>query len=363
MLQDIDLRELADMRGNGRDFVSFYFPTHEGFDSLKGRIRQLRHLMEDDPDEAEHFDLTVERLRKLVEDNPTDAESLCVFGCDLLEFACGYPISLPVAPEVHVGPSPYIRPLAELQDEYQTFAVLACSNESTRIYLVTNETAELEERVKGDIKNRVRKGGWSQKRYARRRENQLHHYGEEIAEELIDLVRNNDIERIVLAGSEETMNEIEEHLPPQIAKLVIDKRRFDLHRGEEELIDDVYDAYFEQEREEEHELWDRIKGEYKRHGLAAVGATEVLDALKQGRVEELIVTRDARVKGTQCRDCETIVEGTPDACANCGSDSVFEVDLIDELTKQAEQTSAHTEYSDEIPGLTKAGHIAALLRW
>lgn len=363
MLQDINLRELAELQGNGRDFVSVYFPVSDGFDSLKGRFRNLRHLLEDDSDEAEHFDLTVKRMRELVEGHPTQAESLCVFGCELLEFARAYPISLPVNSEVHVGPSPYIRPLAELQDEYQTFAVVACSNKDTRIFLVTNETAELEDRVKGDIKNHVRKGGWSQKRYARRRENQLHHYGEEIADALTDLLKTKQVTRVILSGSAETMNQIESDLPPHIAKLIIDKRRFDLHRSEDELIDDVYHAYFEQEREEEQQLWDRIKGEYKRHGLAAVGPGEVLEAFQQGRVEELLVTRNAQVKGTQCRDCEEVVHGTPDTCQNCGSKSVFELDLIDELTKRAELTGAHTEYSDEISGLTSAGHIAAFLRW
>jgi hypothetical protein len=49
MLQNIDLRELAELRGNGRDFVSVYFPTDQGLDSLKGA------------DEAEHFELTMER--------------------------------------------------------------------------------------------------------------------------------------------------------------------------------------------------------------------------------------------------------------------------------------------------------------
>ncbi len=363
MLQDINLRELADMRGNGRDFVSIYFPTAEGLDSLKGRLRNLRHLLEDERDEAEHFEVTLQRIRRLIEDHPTDAQSLCAFGCDLLDFARGYPISMAVRSEVHVGPSPYIRPLAELQDEYQTFAVVACNNKSTRIYLVTNETAELEERVKGDVKNRVHKGGWSQKRYAHRREQQLHHYGNEVAEVLADLVRKNGIERVILAGSEETMNEIEGDLEPFVAQRIVGKRRFDLHRGEDELIDDVYQAYFELEREQELHLWERIKGEYKRHGLAAVGPTDVLDAFRLGQVEELLVDRGAQVKGTQCRDCEAVIEGSPQNCPSCGSRSVFELDLIDELTKQAELTSAQVEYSEAIPGLAKAGHVAALLRW
>ena len=111
------------------------------------------------------------------------------------------------------------------------------------------------------------------------------------------------------------------------------------------------------------EAKDRLVDEYKRHGLAAVGATAVLEALQQGRADTLIVTRDAQLKGTSCRDCQHVAHGTPQNCQKCGAKSVFELDLIDEFNRQAELTGARVEFSDAIPGLTKAGHVAALLRY
>ena len=363
MLQDIDLRELAGMTGNGRDFVSVYYHGPDGLDSLKDRERNLRALLEDDPEEAEHFELSVQLIRDLLDDQPSKAEGVCVFACAVLDFVRGYPLEMPVPREMVVGPAPYIRPLAELQDEYQTFAVVACSNDATAIYLVTNESIDEEERIRGGVKNHVRKGGWSQKRYARRRENQLHHYAQEAAEALEDLVRRRGIGRIVLMGAEGAMNEIEDALPDAIAEKVVGKEAFDLHRGQDAVVEEAYALYFAEERDEEQRLWDRIKNEYMRHGLAAVGPTEVLAALGQGRAETVLVTRNATIRGVQCRDCETVVHGAPQTCQSCGSKSVFELDLIDVLTQQAQLTSAFVEFSDEIAGLTKARHVAALLRY
>lgn len=134
MLQDIDLRELAEMRGNGRDFVSAYFSGKQGLHSLAVRERSLRELIADNDTELELFEENLKLIRKLLEENPVDdAAGVCVFACALLDFVRGYPIHMPVPTEMHVGSSPYIRPLAELQDEYETFALVSCNNEKARI--------------------------------------------------------------------------------------------------------------------------------------------------------------------------------------------------------------------------------------
>lgn len=363
MLQEIDLRELSQMQGNGRDFVSMYFSGGEGLTALRSRERTLRAMLEDHADEAEHFDLSMRLVHELLENQDFQAPGVCIFACAVLDFIRGYPLSMPVANEIRVGASPYIRPLAELQDEYQTFALVACDNTATRIYLVTNQDVELEDKIKGGVKNHVRKGGWSQKRYSRRRDNQLQRYAGEVADALRQLVEDHAVQRIVLAGSEETMLEIEAELPKELAEKLIGKEAFDLNRSQDELIDEAYEMYFAEEIEFEKRLWDRIKNEYQRHGLAVAGPSDVLKAFGEGKVETAIVTLNAKLRGTRCRDCEHVVHGRPQNCQKCGSKSVFEVDLVDVFASQAELTSARLEFSDPISGLTKVGDVAALLRY
>jgi hypothetical protein len=75
------------------------------------------------------------------------------------------------------------------------------------------------------------------------------------------------------------------------------------------------------------------------------------------------VTRDAKIAGARCRDCENLQTGTPDKCKICGSESVFKVDLVNELVELLALTSAEADFVDPIEGLINAGDVAALLRY
>jgi uncharacterized OB-fold protein len=89
----------------------------------------------------------------------------------------------------------------------------------------------------------------------------------------------------------------------------------------------------------------------------------VLEAVSLGRVEHLIVTRDASIHGLKCRECENVFTNGRATCRFCHSKDIFPVDLINELVRLAASTSAPTEFSDPLPDLSKAGNVAALLRY
>lgn len=364
MLQDIDLRALAEVRGNGRDVISAYFHGRDGLKALAARQRKLRELLEDDPLESENFEQSMEMIRELLtEHSVAGAEGVCFFSSAVLDFVQGYPISMSVPDQLYVGPAPYIRPLAELQDEYETFALVECDNDRTRIFTVTNETADVEQAIRGGVKNHVRKGGWSQQRYERRRDMQLARYADEVVAALRHLVERHPIHRIVLIGSSETMHEIEQEMDEPLRDRLVGTERFDLDRPQQEMVERAYESYFDDERHDEQDLWQRIKSEMMRGGRAATGSEEVLQHAQTGRVEAAIVTRDAKLPAAMCRDCEAIHAGEPDSCHSCGSSNTFPIDLIDALARQLELTSARLDFADPVPGLTKAGDVAALLRY
>lgn len=267
MLQQIDLRALSKLEGPERAFVSFYFSGDEGLASLEQREKVIRAMLEDEADELHHFDESMKLMRQLIEENrgKLDSKGVCLFACWALDFAEGHPLPVEVPTMLHIGPAPYLRPLAEL--------------------------------------------------------------------------------------------------PGQLADKAISKQAIDLGNGDAALLDDAYRLYFAQEREAEAQTWDRIREAHFHGGLAVAGATRVLEAAQTGRIDTMLVTRDAAFPGTRCRDCEGLVHGTPQTCQSCGSRSLFEVDLVDELVRLVEQTSGEVDFVDEIPGLTKVGGVAAMLRW
>lgn len=362
-LQGINLRSFSELEGAERAFASLYLSSPDSVNTLAQREARVNDLLADNPDEAEQFTENMKLIRAWLEEHPFQAEGLSIFACWALDYVQGIALPVSVPDLLRVGPTPYLRPLAELQDEYENFVIVVADNRSTRIVEVTSAAAETAKKVRGDVTNAVHKGGWSQKRYARRREKELHHYAKEINQVLGELIRKKDFNRIVLMGSQETLAELKSVLDQAVAEKVIGERTTDTAQAESDLIDEAYELFFEEERDEESRLWDRIKGEYLSDGLAVVGPQDVLDALHMGRAEEILVTRDAEIEGTRCRDCENIVAGRLDTCAICGSESVFPIDLVDELVRQTELTSAAIEFTDPMEGLSKQGDVAALLRY
>lgn len=362
-MQEIDLRPLAELEAAERAFLSCYASGAEGSQSLDNRVTRVRRLLADLPAELEHFEASLALLHRWLEEHPVGEGHVAVFTCGALDFAQGWHLPVAVPNLLRVGSSPYLRPLAELKDEYGTLAVVAADNEATRIHVVDVDHASIEASVRGDVKNAVRKGGWSQKRYARRRENQLERYADEVAEVLVNLDRERGFKRIVLVGSDESLQAIEAQLPEAIRVRTLRHEGLDRADGEAGIIEAGWHQWFAGERREEAQLWDEIRNEALAHGLAALGPTDVLGALEGGRVSRLLVDREAKVSGTQCRTCEHLVHGTPETCQRCGSADVFQLDLIDALVRHAELTSADVEFCDPIPALAEEGGVGALLRY
>lgn len=360
MVTDIDLQALAELHGPERAFLTLYLSSSEALDALEPRFERIRALLDDD--ERQHFEENDKLLRAFLSDYEWQRPSLCVFACWALDHFQAFPLELPVDDLVRVGDAPFLRPLAELQDEHERFVVVVADNEVTRIHTVRGEGLSEEARVRGDIKNDVKVGGQSQKRYERRRDNALKHYAKEVAEALQELRRSFAFEHLVVLGSEETMREICDELPPELRERLIDTEPVDV-TAEETVWQKALALYDEEERHEERELWGAIRAEYLGGGRAAMGPEETLAAAAAGRVRTLLVTRDATPESTHCRTCENPSAGSHERCPVCGSEDVFHDDLVNTVVDLVERFGGDCDFADPIADLSDNGDVAALLRY
>lgn len=364
MLQDIDLRKLSEMAGSERAFLSAYLTGKEGWRTVEARSEKIEGMLADDSDAATHFRESYRLIHRWIEDHPPgEGKGTCVFASYVLDFVEGHQVSVPVPDILHLGTTPYVRPLARLQDTYEKFALVVADNTATRIYLVAADNTELEDRIKGDIKNRVKKGGWSQKRYARKRKSDLHDYAGEVADALKALDREESFHHIVLLGSEETTREIREALNTPLSDRVIGQQSADLDADTAELVDEAYEMYFKEDRRDDRNLWEEIRDAYFAGDPAAVGPEDVLMALLNGRVDHLLITQDVTKTGVRCRECDNVAAGEPDHCPYCKKEALIPLDLVNELVRRAELTDADVDFTAPLSGLSKVGDVAALLRY
>jgi len=142
----------------------------------------------------------------------------------------------------------------------------------------------------------------------------------------------------------------------------VDEKALDPGKGEGALNADIMELFFEQERRSEADLWEKVRGEYLRGGLGVAGIERVLAAAETGRVERMIVSRAFKPEGRRCRECDHLDIAPVETCSACGSKSLFEVDVVNEIVEILKMTGAEADFADPIPTLDEAGHIAALLR-
>jgi peptide subunit release factor 1 (eRF1) len=365
MFADINLRKLTEMTTPERTFLSVYLAGPHSVAGLENRFQKVRRVLKGgsaEKDERKYLDENVKAVLNYLKRNPPKSGSLCIFSCWVLDFFQAIPLTAPVKDLVWIDSSLYIRPLAELQDEYENVAVVVADNKKARIFLVSSAVASSEEVIKGNVKNHVKKGGWSQQRYERRRDKQLLLYAREITDALSRLEKEETFRRILLVGGKEILHIVHQNLPQALQNKVAEKA-LDLSKGEDTLNKDIMDLFFEQERQSEWDLWEKIREAYLCCGLGVVGIDEVLWAARAGRVEKMIVNRTFKPEGRRCRDCDNIDISAVERCSACGSKSVFKIDVVNEIVEMLELSGAEADFADPIQMLVDAGEIAALLRY
>ncbi|MCD4655174.1 hypothetical protein K8T06_14730 [bacterium] len=365
MFADIDLRKLTEITSPDRCFLSLYLESPDSIKNLEQSItKMLKAMTHDDTekDERKHFIENMNVVRDYLEKHPIKKGSTCIYVCWLLDFFEVIPLTVKINDLVWIDSSPYVRPLAELQDEYENVAVVIADNKKARIFMVSSAVAGDEDVVHGNVKNHVRKGGWSQQRYERRRDKQLLTYSREITEKLQSLKTEENYSHILLVGGKEILREIYNNLSPALQKITAQKRS-DLGKGSDSINKDIKELVSVFERESEIDLWEKIRREFLRNGLGVVGLKDVFAAVKEGKIEKMIVCRDFKPMGRRCRECSTFCIDPVKICPECSSESLFEVDAVNELVELVEQHAGKTDFSDPIETLVASGNIGALLRY
>jgi len=365
MFADINLRDLTELQAPDRCFLSIYMADIKSFDAVEKRVRRLEKALSADAageDERRHLNENMDRVRDHLDNHSYPPGPACVFACWLLDYLRVIPLTAPVVDRVCLDSSPYVRPLAELQDEYEDVAVVVADNRKAKIYVVSSAVAGDSRVVHGNVKNHVKKGGWSQQRYERRRDKQLMVYARDIVERLQVIDREESIRHIVLVGGKEILQEIAGNLPASLRDKTTSKAT-DLSSGDESVNEDIQTLFEARERRSEDDLWERIRSEYLRGGLGVVGMTAIRDAALAGRVDAMVVCRDYAPEGRRCRDCEAFISDTPERCPRCGSASLFEVDAVEELVELVELQGGYTDFVDPIETLVDCGCAGALLRY
>jgi peptide subunit release factor 1 (eRF1) len=320
------------------------------------------------PSSPEHhsFDRDVERIVSYATDriDPT-ANGVAIFACwGVEEFFEAIQLTTPVSDNrVYAYNQPHLYHLARLDEQYPRYAAVLTDTNTARIFVFGLGQVIDAEEVKGKKVHRVKVGGWSQARYQRRVGNAHHEHVKEVVERLAQIVREDQVSHIILAGDSVVIPLLQEQLPQEMVPMV-EVMKLDIHASEQDVLSATLSKLQEQEAKTAAEKVDRLMHQYRGRGLAVVGLQETLEALANGQVEELLISGALEDSHPQPEEVEAILAPEiPDSKGGTESEEPRQASLPDLLVTKAKQTGATVTFIEDAALLESIGGVGAFLRW
>lgn len=308
MISQTQLHELA-KRAPSRDYLLTLYVNvdqsdatnlNRGFEiRIKNAVRACRDTV---ADEKRHlkFDQDVEVIQQFFVDYEIGERGLFILSDSSRDLFEVHRLDVPVETFAHFGAAPYIRPLVEALDEFERYAVVHCSRETARVFLVElgrgvgSVTTEADRDVhKFDASGRDQM--WSQMHFQRKQDLHMQQHMKELAQELEGLADTQPFKRLLLTGPEETVSELRSVLPHELQKLRIGVMPLSPHATEDEIRNTTREWAETCEREEEEELIERVLTAAGKDQGGVTALDDTFNAAVQGRVSRLVYAESLEI--------------------------------------------------------------------
>lgn len=333
---------------------------------LQREFKALARTWAPSSPERQSFDRDTDRILSYVTDKiDSAANGVAIFACwGTEEFFEAIQLTTPVSDNrVYAYNQPHLYQLARLDDLYPRYAAVLTDTNTARIFVFGLGQVIDAEEVKGKKVHRVKVGGWSQARYQRRVGNAHQEHAKEVMEHLAQIVREDHVSHIVLAGDSVVIPLLQEQLPQEMVPMV-EVMKLDIHASDQDVMAATLEKLQEQEASTAAEKVERLMNQYRARGLAVVGLHETLEALANGQVEELLISGALEERHPQREEVEAILAPEiPDAEGGTESEEPRQASLPDLLVTKARQTGAAITFIEDPALLESTGGVGAFLRW
>lgn len=370
------IRKLASLDTAGLPITSLYLDTdrrsytsRQCMEMAHQLVRHVRSnlmsaLIADSARKSVDRDLS--RFIQLIEGDPlsSDTRGLAVFsssGANVWEVA-HVPVNLTTA--VKVGRHAMIRPLVRLADDLTSYAVVVVDREKARFFIVDLGGITELDPIMDDVPGRVRAGsyyGMRDSRTERHVDDHIRQHLKRVADELAAIVDRYALSRVVLGGTADVVPHFRTLVPPSTAARIEGTvEGLTLPASRDEVLRQTMKFVSEAERAEELAIARQIADANGPGGFAVVGLTTTLQAIYAKAVRLLVVDEDLSVGGWRCLECNRLYTGTG-SCPECGGDSLWFDDLMDEAIRQAIRQDAKVEVVSDHRSRMRLQGIAAML--
>lgn len=260
---------------------------------------------------------------------------------------------------------PMLAPLAEALENERRWAILQVDRE--RISLVSVFLDQVEEEVVVapeplPARHDVQAGGYSQREHQKRKAEEVRHFFKEFADAVGRLHQRRRPEGYAVLGTAENVKHFLDFLPQTLRDRVVHTGTVPANLSSAELVQHlapVFRGVLERrEAEAVKALLERVRTAH----FATSGFHDTLVQLQEGKVETLIISRDADRDGVQCTQCNFTMVRRDGGCPFCGGELRDGVDLVESMIRMAAQQDARVEFVSG-PPMEQVKGVGALLRF
>lgn len=373
MLSREELKQIAKMQGGGAYFVSLYLNVNPITNAKGDYIIHVKNMIKNtieglDRATSKKVKGDLDKIDSYVLGNKREfKKGLAILSSKERNFWREFHLSVTVKNEVIVDRTPHIKPLLDILDNYQRYAILLVGRESARLFIIhLSEIEEYTEVHTADVPGRHKKGGWfalSEKSYERHIDYHVGLHLKDVLKQLDSFLSHEYVGRLIIGGSEEAVTKVRAMLPQTVADKVIGTFQAEMYAKSNEILEKAQPVLQAFEKKKEAETVDKLLTGALKNENGVIGIEDVLNALQEGRIMRLVFLKDYRQSGLICRNCGYLTVQHISICPYC-KDEMQKVNYIVDLAAQkAVEHGAFVEIISENKKLQDSGSIGAFLRF
>lgn len=335
---------------------------------LKDMLGDIRQKL--DKEAQPEFDADAERIRQFVAEYRDVKRGLVVF-CDASEKLFWHrELNVRVRNRARWDETPQVRPLIEMLDEYERYAVVLTDRKQARFFTIFLGEIEIRGQAEAPLEvTRIDEIGTdhieSQMTIQHKADQHAHLHLKNVAELTARLARVREFDRLILAGPVEATSELSGLLPKALRAKVVRQVSLPINGSDTLVLEETLKVEAEIEREHETELVRQLIDAALAHLKAVVKLAPTIQAIQEQRVWQLIYADGFAPPGAQCGNCKALYAGEKAACDYCGQAVKGVSDFIDRAAERVLEMQGRVE---EVRGLAaeslqEYGNIGAFLRW
>ena len=296
---------------------------------------------------------------------------MAVFSSAAGDFFEAHPLAVDISPRARVHFYPHVKPLAALFDTYSGYGVILIDKQQARFFSFDMGELKDEDRFSGEDVQRQKHGAGSQTPGRSRGPEGLAESPDEVsqrnmrdaAEEAAKFFQAHQVRRVLIGGTPKNVSAFRELLPKSWQSLIVGTFPVSMDAGYDEVQDKALEIGEKAEKHHEEKLLQTVITEAAKGKNGLTRLDDILDAVREGRVQTLMIQDEYREEGYRCQRCGYMTLQELGTCPFCSGDFAHIEDVVEMAVRKVFKTGGSVKVLEDNQLLAKHGGIVALLRY